>query len=138
VREPHQVAVGRRGVDDDEVVGVLDGGDGLGEVGELDRLVVLDLGTLGARNVIVRGDFQRQAGPFGPGPPVLHVVGEALLPAVEVDRGDALAGLQQSDHDMHARGRLARSPLFVAEHDDVRGPGVSDRRLEQHDTKSPG
>jgi hypothetical protein len=57
----------------------------------------------------------------GPGAPVLDVVGEALLAAVEIDGGDALPCLEQRHRDMHCGGRLARTALLIAEHHDMRG-----------------
>jgi hypothetical protein len=41
---------------------------------------------------------------------------EALLSRIEVDRGDALAGLQQRDRDMHRDRRFSGPTLFVAEY----------------------
>jgi hypothetical protein len=53
---------------------------------------------------------------LGPGFPVLDVMSEALLSRIEVDRGDALAGLQQRDRDMHRDRRFSGPTLFVAEY----------------------
>src|SRR4029077_14716110 len=64
--------------------------------------------------------------------PVLDVMREGLLPAVEIDGGDALSGLEQRDRDMHGGGRLARPALFVAQHDYVRGARYATGCLEQH------
>ncbi len=44
-------------------------------------------------------------GPLGPGTAVLKVVSEALLPAVEIDRGHALAGHADPLSDTAPEGR---------------------------------
>ena len=56
-----------------------------------------------------------------PGPAVLDVVGEGLLPRVEIDGRDPLSDIHQRGRDMHRGGGFSRAALFVAEHDDVRG-----------------
>ena len=63
---------------------------------------------------------------------VLDVMGEASLAGIEIDGGDALAGLQQRDSDMHGRGRLSRSAFFVAKDDDMRRERLANIRLHQH------
>ena len=60
-------------------------------------------------------------------------MGEALLARVEIDRRDALAGLEQRDRDVQCRRGFSRAALFVAEHDHVRGLGSFLDRLDQHD-----
>ena len=44
--------------------------------------------------------LEAEAGAARPGGTVADVAGKALLTAVEVDGGDALAGLQQRDRDV--------------------------------------
>ena len=46
MREPREIAVGAGRVDDDEIVRLLDRADRLGKARELDRLVLVELGTL--------------------------------------------------------------------------------------------
>ena len=81
--------------------------------------------------------LELDAGVPGPGAPILDVVGEALLPRVEIDGGDPLPDIHQGDGDVHGGGRFARAALLVAEHDDVRGRRPSRARLNQHDATSP-
>jgi hypothetical protein len=119
--EPHQVGVGGRRVDDQEVVRVLDGVDGGREIVELDRLVVGDDDALGAGDAEMRWNAEVELGVLGPGAAVLDVVAEAFLARVEIDGGHALAGLHQRDRDMHRNRGLARSALLIAEHDDMGG-----------------
>ena len=64
-------------------------------------------------------------------------MGEALLARIEIDRGDALAGLQQRDSDMHGRGRFARAAFFVAKDDDMRRRRPANISLHQHDETRP-
>jgi hypothetical protein len=64
--------------------------------------------------------------------PVVDIVGEALLPAVQVDGGDALACLHQGHSDMQGGGRFARTALLIAEHNDVRRARLPLGRLHQH------
>src|SRR6202158_3499566 len=79
----------------------------------------------------MRRQLQLDAGTFRPSAPVPEVMGEALLTAVEVDAGDALAGLHQSDDDVHRGGRLARASFLVPQHDYVRGTRQYHRQLQQ-------
>src|SRR5205814_1397348 len=65
---------------------------------------------------------------------VVDIAGEGALAAVEVDRRNALARLEQRDRDMHRGGRFSRAALFVAQHDDVRRARYSACRLDQHYT----
>ena len=119
-----EVAVGARRVDDDEIVRVLDRGDGVGEAGEFLRLVLVDLEAVAARDAEMRRQFESELRPLRPGAPVADVMGEAALARVEVDGGDALASLHQRDRDMHRGGRFARAALLVAEHDHMGGSGL--------------
>ena len=101
MREPHQIAVVARRIDDDEIVGVFDRVDRGGEIVELRRFVVRDQRAVAARDAVMRRQFEIEPGVLRPGLAVLDVMGEALLARVEVDRGDPLARLQQRDRDMH-------------------------------------
>jgi hypothetical protein len=60
-------------------------------------------------------------------------MGEALLPAVEIDGGDALTGLEQSHRNVQSGGGLARATFLIAEHDHMRGLRSFLDRLDQHD-----
>jgi hypothetical protein len=121
MRQPRQVGVGSRRVDDDKIVGLLDRRDRIGELGGFDRLVVIELKCRSARDTGVGRDFQIEARALDPIAPKLDVTGEALLARVEIDGGDALPDIHQGDRDMHRQGRFAGSPFFIAEHDHVRG-----------------
>ena len=92
MREPHQVGVGARRIDHDEVVDVLDRVDRLGEAGELGRLVLVEpRACRRARCRNATGSFEVEPGARRPGAAVLDVMGEALLAGVEIDGGDPLA-----------------------------------------------
>ena len=65
-----------------------------------------------------------EAGPTRPGATIVDVAGETLLPAVEIDGGNALAGLHQGHSNMQGGGGFARPTLLVAQHDDVRSTGT--------------
>ena len=69
----------------------------------------------------VFGQSQVEAGALRPGAPVVDIVGEGLLPQVEIDGGDALAEIQERDGDVHGDGGLPGASLLVAEHNDMRG-----------------
>ena len=77
-------------------------------------------------------EFEIEAGAARPGAPVVDVAGEALLPAIEVDGGDALAGFHQGDGDMQGGGGFARTALLVAQHNDMRRAGLPLTSLHQH------
>jgi hypothetical protein len=70
----------------------------------------------------MRGDFEIEAGPT---PAVIDVAGKALLAAIEIDGGDALAGFHQGDGDMQRGGGFARTALLVAQHNDLRRAGLT-------------
>jgi len=60
-----------------------------------------------------------------------------LLAAIEVNGGDALAGLQQGNGDMQGRGGFARAAFFVAQHNDMSRARLTLTSLEQHAFDSP-
>ena len=64
----------------------------------------------------MRRQLELDARTLGPGAAVLDVMGEALLARVEIDGGDALAGLEQGNGNVQRRCRFARTALFIAEH----------------------
>ena len=80
----------------------------------------------------MHGNFEIKAGAARPGTPVFDVAGKALLAAIEVDGGNALAGFHQGDSDMQSGGRFARTALLIAQHDDVRRTGPPLSSLHQH------
>ena len=135
--EPHQIGIVARRIDDDEIVAVLDRAHRFGEGGKFLRLDFVEAEPKTARDAIMNGHFELDAGALGPVAAVLDVMGEAFLPRVEVDGGDALAGLQQRDGDVHRRGRFSRAAFFVTKHDDVRRKRLSDVSLHQHDNATP-
>jgi hypothetical protein len=89
------------------------------EIGELGNLVFVNLGAFGASNAEMDRQLEIGMGPLGPGMTVRSVVSEALLPAVEVDCGNALAGFHQRNRDMHRDRGFPRASLFVSHHDHV-------------------
>jgi hypothetical protein len=119
--EPREIAVGAGRIDDHEVVGALDRADRLRKASEFDRLVLVELELRAACDAEMHRHLQVDAGAPGPGPAVLDVVGEALLPGVEVDGRHPLPDGQQGNGYMHRGGRLAGAALLVTEHDDMRG-----------------
>ena len=132
MREPHQVAVGARRIDHDEIEGALDRADGVHELLELGLLVVGDLHGLAELDAAMHRHLEVEAGAARPCAAVADVAGEALLAAIEIDGGDALAGFQQGDSDMQGGGGFSRSALFVAQHDDVRRARLPLTGLHQH------
>jgi hypothetical protein len=56
-----------------------------------------------------------------PGASVFDEMGQALLPGIEINRGNTLTRLDQGNRNMHCDGRFARSSLFVGYHDDTGG-----------------
>ena len=61
----------------------------------------------------MHGDFEIEAGAARPGAAVADVAGEALLAAVEIDGGDALAGFHQGDSDMQGGGGFPEPPFSL-------------------------
>ena len=97
-----------------------------------DDLVVGDLHGLAELDAAMHRDFEIEAGAARPGAPVVDVTGETLLAAIEIDGGDALAGLHQGDGNMQGGGGFTRTALLVAQHNDVRRAGLSLTSLHQH------
>jgi hypothetical protein len=117
VREPHQIAVGARRIDDDEIAAPLDRRDRFGELPTLGLLVVGDLHRTAEFDATMLRLFEVGAGGVTPGAAVVEIAGET---GVEIDRRDALAGLEQRHREMHCERRLARAALLVAEDNDAR------------------
>src|SRR5882724_9653336 len=78
------------------------------------------------------GNFEVKTGTVGPGAPIVDVTREALLAAIEINGGDALAGFHQGDGDMQGGGGFTRSTLLVAQHNDVSRAGLTLTSLHQH------
>jgi hypothetical protein len=55
-----------------------------------------------------------------------------LLPAVEIDRRDALAGFQQGNGNMQGGGGFSRTAFLIAKYDDVRRARLTLTGLHQH------
>ena len=130
------MGIGTGRVDDDEIVGLLDHGQDVDETGKFDGFVVVELLGRAARHAMMLGQGKGDPRPLGPGTPVIDVTGEALLPQVEVDRGDALPEIQQRDRDVHGESGLSRAPFLIAEHNDMRRGRPPATRLHQHDLPS--
>ena len=125
--EPHQVGVGRRRVDHHELVGVLHLANGLGEGAELHRLVVADVFRRATLEREVDGQFDIPGGGIRPRPAILEETRQRLLARVEIDRGNAKAGLHERHRQVDRHRRLARAALLVTDDDDVSRPEI--RRL---------
>ena len=132
VRQPHQVAVGTRGIDHDEIEGPLDRAHRVHELLEFGGFIVGDLHGLAELDAAMHGNFEIEAGAARPGAAVVDVTGETLLAAIEIDGGDALAGFHQGDRDMQGGGGFARTALLIAQHNDVRRAGLPLTSLHQH------
>jgi hypothetical protein len=104
MRKPHQVGVVAGRIDHDEIVAVLDLVDRGREASELGGFILVDANALAARYAVVIGHFKHDASALRAVATILDIVREGLLPAVEIDGGDALPGLEQRHRDMH-RGR---------------------------------
>src|SRR6478752_2595731 len=89
----------------------LDGCDGLAEVGELGGLVLVHPGAFGVRNGEMRWQLEIDMAPAGPGAPVLHVMGEGPLPAVEIDGSQALAAFHQRHGNMYCDRGFSGAPF---------------------------
>ena len=96
----------------DEVVAMLDCGDGLVEIDELGGLVVIHPGAFGTCNRQMRWQFEIKIIPASRGAPILDVVGEGPLPAVEIDGGQALAAFHQRNGDMDRDRRAGNQIIF--------------------------
>jgi hypothetical protein len=60
-----------------------------------------------------------EAGAPRPGTSIIDVTGEALLSAIEIDGGDALASLHQGNGNVQGGGGLSRTALLIAQHNDM-------------------
>ena len=132
MRQPHQIGVGTRRIDDDEIEGTLDRADRFHELLELGVFIVGDLHRLAELDAEMHGNFEIETGTARPGAAVADVAGETLLAAVEIDGGDALTGFHQGDSDVQGGGGFSRTALLVAQHDDVRRAGLTLTSLNQH------
>ena len=113
-------------------MGLLDRADRFGEGAEFLRLDFIEPHAEAACDAKMPRMLKLDAGPRGPVAPVFNVMCKAALTGVEIDCGDALAGLQQRDSDMHSRSRLSRTAFFVAKDDDMRRIRLAKIRLHQH------
>jgi len=132
VRKTHQIAVRSRRIDNDEIEGALDRADRRHEFPALRRLVLRDLHGLARRDAAMNRKLEVEAGASRPGPPIADVTGEALLPAVEIDGGDALARLEQGHGHVQRGGGFSRTALLVAQHHNMRRARLL-TCLHQHD-----
>ena len=55
----------------------------------------------------MHGKLKIEPGAVCPGAPIVNVTRKALLAAIEIDGGDALAGFHQGDGDMQGGGGFA-------------------------------
>jgi hypothetical protein len=91
-----------------------------GKSGKFLRFDFVEPQAEAACNAKMLGNVELDAGALGPVATVFDVMGETFLTGVEIDGGDALARLQQSDGNVHSRGRLSRTAFFVSKDDDMR------------------
>ena len=132
VRQAHQITVGARGIDHDEIECPLDRAHRIHELLKFGRFVVGDLHGLAELDAAMHGNFEIEAGAARPGAPVVDIAGEALLPAIEIDGGDALAGFHQGNGDMQGGGGFARTALLIAQHNDMSRARLPLTSLHQH------
>jgi hypothetical protein len=76
------------------------------------NLTQLCVGSLMSRPVTAR-----------PGTTVVEVTGKALLPAIEIDSGNAPTGFHQGNGNINGGGGFSRSTFLTSKHDDVRRTG---------------
>src|ERR1700732_1966397 len=76
--------------------------------------------------------LETKTGAVCPDAAIIDVARETLLAAIEIDRGNALAGFHQGNRDMQSGGGFTRATLLVAEHNDVTGAGLPLASLHQH------
>src|SRR5471030_1287626 len=119
---PRQIAVMTGGIDHNKAVALRQRIDGLAEGLACCGLILLGrIIDLRIETSMV-GNFEVAANVLSPGAPVLDIMGEASLPGIEIEGGDALARLNQRHRNMHGDGRFARSALFISHNDDTCGP----------------
>ncbi len=97
-----------------------------------DVLIVGDLHGLAELDAAMHRNLEIEAGAARPGAAVADVAGKALLAAVEIDGGDALAGFHQGDGDVQGGGGFSRSALLVAQHNHMRRTRLPLTSLHQH------
>src|ERR1700682_2641018 len=125
MRQPHQIGVRARRVDDDEIEAALDRADRFHELEKFGIFIVRDLHRLTELDAEMDGEFETQTGAARPGLPIRDVAGKTLLAAIEIDGGDALTGFHQGNSDMQSGGGFSRTALLVAEHDYMRRAGLT-------------
>jgi hypothetical protein len=113
MRKARQMRVEPGRIDDEEVGLPLDLDDGLTEQVELKPLVLLDRIRARQRQVEMRRVRQLEIVRLGPVAAVPNVLGEGLLAAVHVDRGDAKALVHQIDRQMEAVVDLPEPPFSL-------------------------
>ena len=110
----------------------LDRADRVHELLEFGDFVVGDLHGLAELDAAMHREFEIEAGAARPGAAVVDVTGEALLAAIEIDGGDALAGFHQGNGNMQGGGGFARTALLVAQHNDMSRARLPLTSLHQH------
>src|SRR5262249_30000198 len=91
-----------------------------------------DLHRLAEPDAAMHRQLEIEAGSPRPSAAVVDVTGKALLAAVKIDGGDALAGLQKGNRNMQRGGGLAGPAFLVAQHDHVRRARLPLASLQQH------
>src|SRR4051794_24245585 len=132
MRQAHQIAVRPRRIDDDEIERPLHRADGVHELQELRRFIVGDLHAVAKLDAAMHGEFEIEAGAASPSAPVTDVARKTLLAAIEVNGGDALAGLEQCNGNMQGGGGFSRTTLLIAQHKDMRRARLPLTSLHKH------
>ena len=132
MRQTHQIAVGPRRIDDDEIECPLHRADGVHELKKLRRFIVGDLHGVAKLDAAMHRKFEVEPGTARPGAAIGDVAGKTLLAAIEVDGCDALAGLEQRNGDMQGGGGFPRTALLIAQHNHMRRARLPLTCLHQH------
>src|SRR3982074_2064479 len=132
MRQTHQITVRARRIDNDEIECPLNRAHRIHELLEFGGFVVGDLHGLAKLDAAMYRELESEAGAACPGVSVVDVTGEALLAAIEIDGGDALAGFHQGNGDMQGGGGFTRTTLLIAEHNDVSRARLPLTSLHQH------
>src|SRR5262249_14917421 len=100
----------RGGMEDQKIKGLLTPGKSCVEFRKFEGLILVNSNPLGPPDRELVRYLESQPGTPSPGTAVLNVVGEGLLPAVEVNRGNPLAGFHQRDSEVRCNRGLTRAP----------------------------
>jgi hypothetical protein len=103
MRDMRQIIVVAGSVDDDDAMAAGERLDGLLERPAAGSLFI-GRGIIELLEAEMLGHAEVAADMTRPGAAVLDVMGETLLPGIEIDGGDGLSRLDQGDRDVHGDG----------------------------------